>query len=600
MRQSKMTKAMALMLSLVMITSVFVGNTLSRYVTSVSSTDSARVAVWGINAGEDTVMNLFSEDYIVAGKTIAASNTDGEKIMAPGTKGEAAFEIINFEQNVAPEVAYEVKISLDDSEIDEKIKNNTSVQWKLDNGSFGTWDQLKTSILSLSGNPVGRHVYGPGEFATAFQGAQEHKISWQWIMDNNNNEMDTEMGNLALTNDLNAVIKVSITAQQVDDLVTNEYILDGADQIVNLNDIEPITIRSSADFSTFERVEVGGQPLTRDVDYTAEEGSTVITLTKEYLSKLAVGTYNIDIISNDVIATTKFKVINKTNGILIYDGSTGEYIRDYYMGTDGNPVYSAANYYTNEISVIPSETLYVSFEHEALASEEEFLGAFCNNVGAFVFFDDEDQYVAMLKRADFKDVESEFFTIKSIVVPENATKMYANLGNGGISNPDESIDFLRIYRNSYDGMKKSSYISVLSDVNNLTNKKVYALGDSITDGYLSQSRSYIDYIGSVNNMTVYERATGGNKSSDILSEINKNDSQIKKLTSEDFIIIGGFVNDPSKGVSLGEITPVGTTEFDTTTSLGTIEQIFYNYVNNPDYKAKIGVVLTCHRAQPGL
>ena len=310
MRHTKTTKAMALMLSLVMITSVFVGNTLSRYVTSVSSTDSARVAVWGIN-GEETQMNLFDTKYIKDGKEIAKANNGTDKIIAPGTEGEAEFNIINFEQNVAPEVSYEVKISLDDSEIHETIKNNPSVQWKLDNGAFGTWNELKTAILSLSGNAAGRYVYGPGEFATAFQGTQEHKIAWQWLMDNSNNVMDTEMGNLALTNDLNAVIKVSITAQQVDDLITNEYILDGADQTVNLNDIEPITIRSSADFSTFEGVEVNGNLLTRDVDYTAEEGSTVITLTEEYLSKLSVGTYTIDIISNDVTAITKFNIIDK-------------------------------------------------------------------------------------------------------------------------------------------------------------------------------------------------------------------------------------------------------------------------------------------------
>ena len=327
MKHSKSTKAIALLMSMTMITSVFVGNTLSRYVTSVSSTDSARVAVWGINAGEDTVMNLFSEDYIVADKTIAASNTDGEKIMAPGTAGEAPFSIINFEQDVAPEVAYEVKISLDDSAIDEKILNNPSVQWKLDSGAFGTWDQLKTAILSLSGNAAGRHVYGPGEFATAFHDAQEHKISWQWLLDNDetitvdevsmsSNEYDTYMGNLALTNDLNAVIKVSITAQQVNDLITNEYILDGADQTVDLNDVHPITIRSSADFSTFEGVEVNHQPLTRDVDYTAEEGSTVITLKTEYLSQLAVGTYTIDIISNDIVATTKFEAVKDNNNII--------------------------------------------------------------------------------------------------------------------------------------------------------------------------------------------------------------------------------------------------------------------------------------------
>ena len=310
MRQSKMMKVMALMLSMTMITSVFVGNTLSRYVTSVSSTDSARVAVWGIN-GEEIQMNLFDTKYLVDDKVVAEANNKTDKIIAPGTKGKAEFNIINFEQDVAPEVAYQVSIQLDDSQIADEIKNNPSVQWKLDEGSWGTLEQLKTSILSLSGDASGVHTYAPGQFATAFEDNTPHTIAWQWVMDNSNNIMDTEMGNLALTNDLNAVIKVSITAQQIDDLITNANMLEGANRTVNLQDVQPLSFRSASDINNFERVEVNGEPIDEGTDYTKTEGSTIITLTESYIVSLTADRYVIDIISSDMIASTVFEVVDE-------------------------------------------------------------------------------------------------------------------------------------------------------------------------------------------------------------------------------------------------------------------------------------------------
>ena len=252
MKHSKTTKAMALMLSMVMITSVFVGNTLSRYVTSVSSTDSARVAVWGINGGTST-MNLFDVEYIKDGKIVAASSNKDtnpdDKIIAPGTAGEAEFNIINFEQNVAPEVMYEVAIELDDSQIADEIRNNTSIQWKLDDGAWGTLDALKTSILSLSGDTSGVKVFEPGQFADAFEGTQSHKIAWQWVMDNSNNTTDTDMGNLAVNGPISAVIKVGITATQVDSF--NRTVKDIALNGLTYEDIfTSLNVYSAGDFES--------------------------------------------------------------------------------------------------------------------------------------------------------------------------------------------------------------------------------------------------------------------------------------------------------------------------------------------------------------
>ena len=334
MKYNKSTKAIALLMSMTMITSVFVGNTLSRYVTSVSSMDSARVAVWGINSGT-TTMNLFKADYIKDGKTIAASNnklTDPEdKIMAPGTSGEAPFSIINFEQDVAPEVAYQVALTFDDSAIADEIKNNPSVQWKLDNGAWGTLEQLKTSILSLSGDASGVKVYEPGQFATAFEDNTPHTIAWQWLLDNDetitvdevcdaygncenvymsSNEYDTYMGNLALDGDLEAVVTVGITAIQIDGTPIGNNILEGSGAVFNLSDPQVLTFRSLAPLDEFQSVTINGEEVNSE-HYIKEEGSTIIKLDKNYLATFEENNYNISIISKNMTADGTFLVEDK-------------------------------------------------------------------------------------------------------------------------------------------------------------------------------------------------------------------------------------------------------------------------------------------------
>ena len=84
MTNKKQTKLTALLLALVLVTACFVGGTLARYVTSTSSEDSARVAVWGINADAVT-MDLFNATYELPDGTVVAQSNDGDNIIAPGT-----------------------------------------------------------------------------------------------------------------------------------------------------------------------------------------------------------------------------------------------------------------------------------------------------------------------------------------------------------------------------------------------------------------------------------------------------------------------------------------------------------------------------------
>ena len=70
-----------------------------------------------------------------------------------------------------------------------------------------------------------------------------------------------------------------------------------------------ITIRGNGDFSKFTGVKVDGNLIDKS-NYTAKEGSTVITLKADYLNILTEGTHTVEIIWTDGSAQTSFKVNN--------------------------------------------------------------------------------------------------------------------------------------------------------------------------------------------------------------------------------------------------------------------------------------------------
>ena len=70
--------------------------------------------------------------------------------------------------------------------------------------------------------------------------------------------------------------------------------------------------RSSAPLNELVRVEVNDVELTKDKDYTARSGSTIITLLPSFLASLSEGTHKIAIVSITGTATADFSVISDT------------------------------------------------------------------------------------------------------------------------------------------------------------------------------------------------------------------------------------------------------------------------------------------------
>jgi len=222
MRKNKTMRLAALLLVLTLITSCFVGGTFAKYATSATNTDTARVAYWGFNDNAATVtFNLFASDTTETG----LESINGVKLLAPGTKGESAFAFVNAKGNDAPEVDYQVKITLDGT-TDSIGDLDNEIVWKLNGnvaGTNGTWAELKAAILALSGDSTGTKTYEAGTAVpAALANNAENKISWEWkFQDGTSDEekkaadaADTALGNAATLQEVTLAIQVAVT--QVD------------------------------------------------------------------------------------------------------------------------------------------------------------------------------------------------------------------------------------------------------------------------------------------------------------------------------------------------------------------------------------------------
>ena len=95
---------------------------------------------------------------------------------------------------------------------------------------------------------------------------------------------------------------------------STEYdILDGANSSWTQNSDGSLSIRGSGAFSEFVGVKVDGKSVDEQY-YTVKEGSTIVTLKAEYLSTLAAGRHDIQLMWKDGTASTTFNInVNNPN-----------------------------------------------------------------------------------------------------------------------------------------------------------------------------------------------------------------------------------------------------------------------------------------------
>lgn len=225
MKKNKAMRMASALLVLTLLTTCVISSTFAKYTTSAEGSDSARVAKWGFEAEDDSVVldDLFAKVYTSAnGDTVKSANAD--KVIAPGTENAVDFSFAyNTTSNTiaAPEVAYTFTVAVDtDGSDTAKLDADESFKWTLDGNKYNKLEELVAAIKALSGDPSGSKVYAPGEVPAAFygaaaavNGAAQHTIGWEWAFEGQDVK-DTELGNMDALE--NVSIKITVTATQVD------------------------------------------------------------------------------------------------------------------------------------------------------------------------------------------------------------------------------------------------------------------------------------------------------------------------------------------------------------------------------------------------
>ena len=91
------------------------------------------------------------------------------------------------------------------------------------------------------------------------------------------------------------------------DTTVDYKIIEGANGAWTQNSDGTLTFRANGEFSKFTGVKVDGKLIDRN-NYTAKSGSTIVTLSKDYLATLSVGNHSLTVVFNDGECSTNFTV----------------------------------------------------------------------------------------------------------------------------------------------------------------------------------------------------------------------------------------------------------------------------------------------------
>ena len=227
MKKNTMMRVASALLVAVLLTTCAISGTFAKYVTSKESTDTARVAKFGVDLGV-TVDGAFATEYdadvtvtdkdgAAIAKTVVASSTDQDNLVAPGTKGDLmASATIAGTPEVAVNVKQEATLVLTGWEVNGTyycplvITVDGAKFYGMDYGSAAEFIAAVEAALDSDVN------YAPNTDLT-----ESHSVTWAWAFEGTDgkqtDELDTALGNYAAkTGDIKISFTYKVTVTQID------------------------------------------------------------------------------------------------------------------------------------------------------------------------------------------------------------------------------------------------------------------------------------------------------------------------------------------------------------------------------------------------
>ena len=227
MKKNTMMRVASALLVAVLLTTCAISGTFAKYVTSKESTDTARVAKFGVDLGV-TVDGAFATEYdadvtvtdkdgAAIAKTVVASSTDQDNLVAPGTKGDLmASATIAGTPEVAVNVKQEATLVLTGWEVNGTYYCPLVIT--VDGVDF--YGMNYTSAAAFIAD-VEAALDSDVNYAPNTNLAESHSVTWAWAFEGTDgkqtDELDTALGDYAAkTGDIEISFTYKVTVTQID------------------------------------------------------------------------------------------------------------------------------------------------------------------------------------------------------------------------------------------------------------------------------------------------------------------------------------------------------------------------------------------------
>ena len=234
MKKNVMMRVASAMLVLTLLTTCIISGTFAKYTTKGEFQDSARVAKWGVTIkGTGTT---FADAYEAGTTTATArpnapsasvtvrSETEGDKVVAPGTEGSLARFTITGKPEVSVDVTYTATLTLTGWEIPAgtATEEYCPLVFTVNGTEYYIGKDNITTVAALTTAVNGAIAaysksYAAGTDLSTVDANDALSVSWKWNYEDNvvscqENAKDTALGNWAMRNAEAPTISLAVTA----------------------------------------------------------------------------------------------------------------------------------------------------------------------------------------------------------------------------------------------------------------------------------------------------------------------------------------------------------------------------------------------------
>lgn len=194
-QKNKKITLIILLLLLVLVSSAFIG-TLTKYMTSVETKDSAEVAKFGLNIPNSIA--LFSDSY-----SNVKADSAGRKIIAPGTSGQYQFEVEG-----TSEVAYIVSADIQ-LNYSSNWNDYEPLQFSIDGETWTDFSVFQENLTTA----LESEEMAPNQ---AYSSTQTIYWRWPFSSSSENDTNDTTMGIAAVAKETTVTVDILVIATQLE------------------------------------------------------------------------------------------------------------------------------------------------------------------------------------------------------------------------------------------------------------------------------------------------------------------------------------------------------------------------------------------------